>query len=175
MENKIIDQMQSDYSRLKYKCKTLFIRFCNIKKKIVIGWLMGFLLFACLSCGGIISAGVTGSIEKYEFTESADSLKAALNRVYKKYPNLIKTDTILYGKNNGEDYLYIVKDQQDTTVFICNVITYDNEKTIELSLTSAVTWGQGMKLAPRMGFWEKRRYRRIFEDKVLPKIKEEIK
>jgi hypothetical protein len=32
-----------------------------------------------------------------------------------------------------------------------------------------------MHLATKMGFWEKRSYRNLFEENILPKIKEQLK
>ena len=64
-----------------------------------------FLYFSWLlvSCGGVV-----GNIGKYSFPDiSSDSLKHAMNKVYREYPELIKTDTTLYGKNNGMDFYYI--------------------------------------------------------------------
>ena len=128
------------------------------------------LIFTLDSCGGVV-----GNIEKYEFQFSGDSVKLALNNVYLKYPYLIKRDTILYGKNDGKDYFFLVKKGQDSIVFLCNVATYEGHADPDLSLTSAAFWGQMMELAPEMGFWEKRRFRLIFEEEVLPKIKAELK
>ncbi|GEM_PF-1912331 len=125
------------------------------------------------ACGGSV-----GNIEKYPFHNvDPDSLKAALNRVYNKYPELIKSDTTMYGKNDGEDFYYILNTEQHKTVFKCNVVIYPApyEKQIDLSLTSAATWGEIMNLAPKMGFVEKRKYRNLFEKNILPKISEALK
>jgi len=83
------------------------------------------------SCGGVV-----GSIEKYPFPNvNPDSLKSALNNVYYKHPELIISDTTMYGKNNEEDFYYVLY---------------------------------------KMGFLEKRKYRKLFEENILPKIKEEL-
>jgi len=105
-----------------------------------------------------------------------DSLKAALNKVYTKYPEVIKSDTTMYGNNNGEDFFYMLN-KEKKNIFKCNVVVYDTpyDNSIDLSLTTAATWGETMKLAPKMGFFEKRRYRKLFENFILPKIKEELK
>jgi hypothetical protein len=132
-----------------------------------------FLSILFYSCGGTI-----GNIEKYSFPNvSADSLKAALNEVYHKYPELIKSDTSMYGNNNGEDFYYVFNNKEGKEVFKCNIIAYPspNEKEIELSLTAATRWGETMHVATKMGFWEKRKYRRIFDENILPKIKEQLK
>lgn len=125
------------------------------------------------ACGGVV-----GNIEKYSFKNvNPDSLKAALNRVYDKYPELIKSDTTMYGKNNGEDFYYLLTDKEQKSVFQCNVISYPEpyDKEVDLSLTAATTWGKVMHLAPKMGSGEKRKYRNLFEKNILPKIKEELK
>ena len=132
---------------------------------------MTILLISTLhSCGGVI-----GNIEKYQFLVSQDSLTKTMSSVYKKYPSLIKSDTTLYGNNDGKDFYHIVSKNQDTTVFECCIINYDNRESIDLTLTTAADWDQMMELAPSMGFWEKRRYRLLFEEEVLPKIKAELK
>ena len=127
-------------------------------------------IFTLDSCGGVI-----GNIQKYEFSTTQDSLTRALNSVYKKYPSLIKNDTTLYGNNDGKDFYYIVNKNQSTIVFDCWIINYDTRTSIDLTLVTAADWGQTMELAPKMGFWEKRRFRLIFEEEVLPKIKAELK
>lgn len=130
-------------------------------------------IFILCSCGGVI-----GNIEKYTFLNTnPDSLKAALNRVYIKYPELIKSDTTLYGVNNGDDFYYLLNKEGEKTVFQCNVIVYPApyDKNIDLSLTTATTYGKIMHLATKMGAFEKRKYRKLFEENILSKIKEELK
>lgn len=121
------------------------------------------------ACGGVI-----GNIEKYPFPNiSEDSLRAALNRVYAKYPQLQKTDTSMYGVNDGKDFYFVLDYEGKRFVFDCNVIVYA-PRDIDLSLTTATTWGSVMELAPNMGFSEKRKYRKLFEEFILPKIKNQI-
>jgi hypothetical protein len=125
------------------------------------------------SCGGVI-----GNIEKYPFPGiSKDSLMAAVNKVYSTYPELQKTDTSMYGVSNGNSFYFVLEHEEQRFVFSCSIITYpppyNNE--IDLSLTTATTWGNRMKLAPNMGFFEKRKYRKLFEQFILPKIKQELK
>jgi hypothetical protein len=142
-------------------------------KKIMVFIRIFFLSILFYSCGGTI-----GNIEKYSFPNvSAGSLKAALNEVYDKYPELIKSDTSMYGNNNGEDFYYVLNNKERKEVFKCNVIAYPtpNEKETDLSLTTATTWGETMHVATKMGFWEKRKYRKLFEENILPKIKEQLK
>jgi hypothetical protein len=150
-----------------------------MKKKLIkisIGLVVSYAL-----CQKAISlmpiGGVIGNIEKYEFKLKEDSLKVILNNLYIKYPELIKTDTTKYGKNDGKNFYFVVKNNGDTTVFNCHVISYPESpqiKTIDLSLTTAATWGQIMNIAPNIGFWKKRHFRHLFEDKILSKIKEEV-
>lgn len=104
--------------------------------------------------------GVVGNIEKYpQQNINSDRLKAALNNVYNKYPELIKTDTALYGKNNGEDFYFLLNngEGEGKVIFYCNIIVYSApyNKETDLSLTSAATWGQTMQLAPKIGFLKK--------------------
>lgn len=141
-----------------------------MKKIFLFTALFGVILFL-YSCD-IVSGGVIGNIEKYSFNGvEPDSLKSALNKVYIKYPELIKTDS-KYGVNDGEDFYYILNTKDEKIVFLCNIITYDypSSNEMDLSLTSAVGWGQLMELAPNMGFFEKRKYRKLFERNILPKI-----
>ena len=134
-----------------------------------------FLYFSWLlvSCGGVV-----GNIGKYSFPDiSSDSLKHAMNKVYREYPELIKTDTTLYGKNNGMDFYYIYHSNGYKYVFLCNVIAYQspNDKEVELSLTAATKWGEIMKLSTKMRTKEKREYEQLFEKNILPKIKAALK
>ena len=125
-----------------------------------------------ISCGGVI-----GNIDKYSFSNiDSATLKEALNKVYIKYPELSKLDSTKYGMNNGEDFYYLLNTEGHKTLFLCHVIVYPPpyDKEIDLSLTTATTWGETMNLAPKMGFFEKRRYRNLFEENILPKIKEMI-
>jgi hypothetical protein len=138
---------------------------------------LSIVLFAAIlllnSCGGVV-----GNIEKYTFPNvNPDSLKAVLNRVYIKYPELIKSETTMYGKNDGNDFYYLLNTKGQKYVFQCNVVVYPApyDKETDLSLTAATTWGETMELAPKMGFFKKRRYRKLFEKNILPKIKEELK
>ena len=55
-------------------------------KKISLSIVLFGTILLLYSCGGVV-----GNIEKYSFPNvNPDSLKAALNRVYNKYPELIK-------------------------------------------------------------------------------------
>jgi len=129
-------------------------------------------LLVNISCGGVI-----GNIEKYTLENvTYEEVIKALNRVYSKYPELQKTDTTKYGMNDGEDFYFILNIENKQYVFECHVINHSggNYGPIELSLTTATEWGQVMELAPKMGFMEKRRYRRLFEDHILPRIREEL-
>ena len=120
----------------------------------------------------MVSGGVIGNIEKYPLNGvEPDSLKSALNKVYIKYPELIKTGS-KYGVNDGKDFYYILNTKDEKIVFLCNVVTYDypSSNEMDLSLTSAVGWGQLMELAPNMSFFEKRKYRKLFEKNILTKI-----
>ncbi|HXL57853.1 MAG TPA: hypothetical protein VN958_16440, partial [Chitinophagaceae bacterium] len=94
-----------------------------------------------------------------------------------KYPELKKSDTTMYGLNNGDDFYYILNKDGQKNVFRCNVVIYPApyDKDIDLSLTAATTWGETMDLATKMGFFEKRKYKRLFEENILPKIKEELR
>jgi hypothetical protein len=78
--------------------------------------------------------------------------------------------------NDGKDFYFILNMESKRYVFNCHVINYSggNYGPIDLSLTTATEWGQVMNLAPNMGFMEKRRYRRLFEDNILTKIKDEL-
>jgi imidazole glycerol phosphate synthase subunit HisF len=149
-----------------------------MKKKLIkisIGLVLSYAL-----CQKAISlmpiGGVIGNIEKYEFYLKEDSLKVILNNLYIKNPELIKTDTTMYGNNDGRDFYFMDKNNRDTTVFLCHVIAYpeSGRKSIDLSLTTAANWGEMMDLAPNMGFWKQRGFRCTFEDKILSKVKEEV-
>ena len=122
-------------------------------KKISLSIVLFGTILLLYSCGGVV-----GNIEKYSFPNvNPDSLKAALNRVYNKYPELIKSDTTMYGKNNGDDFYYLLNNGKQKNVFQCNVIVYPApyDKEIDLSLTTAATWGETMQLAPKMGVLKK--------------------
>jgi hypothetical protein len=142
-------------------------------KKVFLSIVLFGAILLLYSCGGVV-----GNIEKYSFSDvNPDSLKAALNRIYIKYPELIKSDTTMYGKNNGDDFYYLLNNGKQKNVFQCNIIVYPApyDKEIDLSLTAATTWGKTMHLAAKMGFFEKRKYRKLFEKNILPIIKEELK
>lgn len=133
--------------------------------------LMPILLLVC-SCGGVI-----GNIEKYRFDNiSTGDLETALNNVYKRHPDLLKKDTTMYGMNDGESFYFKLARDGTVYVFKCRVINYRNvnHHAVDLSLTSATEWGNIMNLAPKMGFFEKRKYRKLFEETILPKIKDEL-
>lgn len=130
------------------------------------------ILLITISCGGVI-----GNIEKYPLENvTYNEVIEALDRVYTKYPELQKTDTTKYGMNNGKEFYFILNMENKRYVFDCHVINYSggNYGSIDLSLTTATEWGQVMDLAPNMGFMEKRRYRRLFEENILPRIREEL-
>ncbi|MBS1511550.1 MAG: hypothetical protein JST86_11955 [Bacteroidetes bacterium] len=125
-----------------------------------------------ISCGGTI-----GNIQKYEFYNiDSGILENAISRVYKNHPDLIKKDSALYGKNEGNSFYFSLNYVSDTIIFLCNVIDYPSikGKEVDLSLTSAARKDEIMKMATNMNFFEKKRYRKLFEDFVLPKIKNEI-
>jgi len=142
-----------------------------MKKLLGIVFLLIVILFYS-SCGG-----VAGNISKYSFAGVPPGiLKDAMFRVYDKYPEVIKSDTTKYGNNDGEEFYYLTTDKQEKIVFKCHVIPpvppYDT--TTELSLTAAAVWGQTMKLAPDISFWEKWKFAKQFEEHILPQIKEMV-
>jgi len=129
-------------------------------------------LFINFSCGGVV-----GNIEKYPLNNvTYTAVIDALDRVYSKYPELQKTDTTKYGMNDGKNFYFFLDIDNKQFVFNCHVINYSggNYGSNDLSLTTATEWGQVMDLAPNMGFIEKRRYRRLFEDNILPRIRAEL-
>lgn len=142
-------------------------------KKLIFTAIVFQLLLLFYSCGGVI-----GNIGKYTFTDiSASDLKEALENVYSRYPQLTKTDTTLYGNNDGDTFYYIYKRDSEKLVFKCRVITYPPpyEKEVDLSLITATAWGKVMELAPKMSFFERRKYRILFEKHILAKILDELK
>lgn len=82
----------------------------------------------------------------------------------------------MYGMNDGNDFYFKVQKEGMDCVFKCHVTNYydPNYNAVNLSLTSATKWGQIMNIAPKMGFFEKRKYRKIFEETILPKIRDEV-
>lgn len=126
--------------------------------------------FLC-SCGGVI-----GNIEKYEYKGiSEQKLKGAIMDTYKKYPSFIPKDSSLYLIREEQDsYYFILNIGDEAYVFVCDIIPPDFGVGTELSLTTATKWGELMKLAPKMGFFEELKYQHLFEKNILPKIEAEI-
>lgn len=83
----------------------------------------------------------------------------------------------MYGNNNGNIFYFVLSQEHERYVFKCTIISYPSpyDKDIDLSLTSATKWGTSMDLAPDMGYWQKRKYRNLFEKNILPKIYKEFK
>jgi len=140
-----------------------------MKKIFLFTVFIGVILF--LHSCDVASGGVIGNIEKYPFNGvEPDSLKSALNKVYIKYPELIKTGS-KYGENDGKYFYYVLNIKSEKLVFLCNVVAYDDPSNeVDLSLTTVIIWGQEMHFASDLGFFEKRRYRKLFEQNILPKI-----
>jgi hypothetical protein len=128
-----------------------------------------FFVFLLYACGGVI-----GNIKKYRFPGvSQEGIKDALNRVYVAHPELQKKDP-RYGVNDGDAFYFILDHEGERFVFECHVI-FNSSYNNDLSLTTAATWGGLMNFSSDMGFFERRKYRKLFEDYILPEIEKEIK
>lgn len=124
--------------------------------------------FILISCGGVV-----GTLKKYELKTTEENLELAIQNVYNQYPTFVKIDTVLYG-NDSNDFFFMLKDNDDTIVFRCNIIPPMAGIGTELSLTSATKYGDVLKVASKISYLNKMKYIRKFEKNILPKIKAEL-
>jgi hypothetical protein len=116
------------------------------------------------SCGGTI-----GSIERYRYYNgSADSLVQYLDALYIKYPNNLHRRPT--SRREGcFKYLLLHGQNKDSLTFTCCVNGVDSFPP-HISLVYAGQAGKKQKTRSDIGFWEKRKYCRIFEDSILSRL-----
>lgn len=138
-----------------------------LKQHLVIVVILFFVLY---SCGGVI-----GTIKKYEFKgKSIQQLEQAINKTYLKNPDLKKPNSDLYGENAGNSYYFFIKEKNNEYIIKCNLIKESQGVGVEISLTTGAEWGEIMRLSSNMSFKEKRKFKTLFKEHVLPKLKEEL-
>lgn len=143
-------------------------------KKVFLAFLMAIFLS---SCGGVI-----GNIEKYRFPDhTTDEVKSAVQKVYTKHPELISLDTTKYKDRQSTllDGFYYITTQENNKMYILKyayqalVPGYDTTTTI--SLVSAGISGEGLRLAKNIGYFKKRKYRKLFEHHFIDEVNNELK
>lgn len=128
------------------------------------------------SCGGTI-----GNIEKYNFNNvSQDSLKAAVAKVYSKHPELKKYDTTKYKDGKPESipvrHYCTVNENNEIFLFIYAYPKYPPpyDTISEIALLTASKYGEDLPLASKIGFFNKRKYRKLFNKYFISLVKMEL-
>ncbi len=120
-------------------------------------------------CGGVI-----GNIEIYTFNDiSKKCLMESINNCYLKKPELIKSDSSIYGANTNDQFFFISNFSNEKYVFKISIFTDSFGKTC-MSLDTGTKWGDVMKLESNLSYLEKRKIKKIFENSIFPLIKKEI-
>lgn len=123
-----------------------------------------------VSCGGVV-----GNIKQYEYKEiESQTLKRAITNAYLNNPELIPEDSVGYGVGKDSSFYFNVDKNNTKYLFMCKIIDSYAGVGTELSLTSAVKVGEIMKFASNLSFFEKRKFKKIFEEEVISKIDKEI-
>ncbi len=144
-------------------------------KTIYLLTIAAFLSILLCSCGGVI-----GSIEKYRFQNiSLDSLKGGISKVYATHPELKDFDTLKYqqGLSIGDGDYYCTATEKGTKyLFKYAFPKYDSpyDTIVEVSLSSAAPYGQGLNLASKLGFFEKRKYKKLFTQYFIEAVSKEV-
>src|SRR5690606_33423437 len=111
---------------------------------------------------------------------SISDLKLAVKNVKLKYPELALYDKSIYkeGKEilNDGDYYCTIEENGNLYLFQFSYPSYPppNDSIAQIALTSAALYKDDLKLANNIGFFEKIKYRRIFENYFITKIKKEL-
>jgi len=130
-------------------------------------------IFMCLlvsSCGGVV-----GNIKKYEYNDiDSQTLKQAILNSYLNNPELIPEDSVGYGVGKDSSFYFNVDKNNTKYLFMCKIIESYADAGTELSLTSAVRVGEIMRLASNLSFWEKKEFKKIFEEEVISTIDKEV-
>lgn len=159
--------------------------------------LIGISILIILIIGGgyyvthFIGAGVVGRIQYFEFNIPVLQLEKKMDMVIQLNEEIEKVNSddyykILTDKNQKSDnplnedfksyyakfsYLSITDDGDK---YIFRYKRHDEDSTSQITLVSAGEYGNGLDLAKNIGYLAKRKYRNIFEEKLINKIKIEV-
>jgi hypothetical protein len=126
-----------------------------------------------------ISCGQIGKIKSYEYDMTKFKLAAIISDYYKAHPELNKgADTNIYTMNSPgyeQDYFNCyIQTGDDTCMFVFSYLgdsTYwANDKHSEIGLRYACKYGQLLKINSDLGFFEKRKFIKIFEKGFIDKL-----
>lgn len=145
-------------------------------KKVFLSIITFTILLLLYSCGGVI-----GNIEKYRFTGiTLDLLKAGVKKVYIIHPEFRNFDTTKYkeGLSIGDgDYYCRIKENGQDYFFQYAYPEYPppNDTIVEIALTSAAIYGQDLKLEKNISYFDKIKYRKLFNKYFIKEVKNELK
>ena len=112
-----------------------------------------------------------------------DSLINAVEKVYKQNPALqtndnryTKTETKGEFARNVEYYLKCVQDEKVYVLCFSVIGSVDSTKIeSRLSLSTGAEYGHNLYLAKNIGFFKKRKYRKLFEENMESAVRKELK
>jgi len=142
--------------------------FCNVKICIF----LSIIVFLC-SCGQI------GKIKSYEYNITKSQLAEYISIYYKSHPELtIGSNLDIYNqKTPGYEQDYFdcyIQAGDDTCMFVFSYLgdsTYwANNKHGEIGLRYAGKFGQQVRIDSDLGFFEKRKFIKIFEEGFINKL-----
>jgi hypothetical protein len=131
------------------------------------------------SCGGTI-----GNIEKYRFQNiTIDSLKSIVEIVNLEHPELRQFDTTMFqegksGLGDGDFYCTIRdKKNHQKYCFEYAYVQYSppHNGFVEIALTYAGKYGEELKIEKDLGFFEKRKYKKLFKEYFIEKVRKKVK
>lgn len=145
--------------------KSLFINSNNVIFRNVV---LVFSFFCFCS-----TAGTIGNIKLYEFPIPRNQLKIALNKTFKKYPEINLPKNAIYKNDEYSTNCYI---EYNNELFVFGFDTIDNEEAVPnpnkstLALVYAGYYGEILNRDEDLWFFQKSKLTKVFEKTFLTKL-----
>lgn len=134
------------------------------------------LIISLFSSCGLISGGVIGNIQKYNYEVPIEVLINTVDSAYKLHPEWIPPKSEMY-KFDGETYKrednnFYLYSKEDNVVLKFGLRNYDSleTNTSTITLLTGAQFGEVMELAPRMEYKTKWRFKAIFNRNLIKEV-----
>lgn len=154
---------------------------------IIISIFIALIGLGCFLITHFIGAGVVGRIQYFDFNYPLQNLENEMNKIIELNEKIEKVSSDDYFnlthsqknplyqdfKASDAKYSYLsIIDKDDKYIF--RYKTHGKDSTSQITLISAAEYGKGLDLAKNIGYFKKKKYRNIFEEQFILKLKQKL-
>lgn len=153
-------------------------------KRFFVGVLIfiGLIVSAIYLINRFLGAGTIGNIEMYKFNVSKEKLEKAVDKVFEKYPQMVKSDTIYNldgtGYENDFEYCVLMYNNQRYIFgfsYVEDSLDWPKKSTHStIALVYAATYGDDLELPSNFYSSREKRLATQFKDRFISKVKIEL-